>query len=256
MIPTMDAPQTEGDNLEMMGARDEPLTETREMLRARHIIEAARHVARSTPAPRGTPFYGLDADAAYDLRMLDAFCARGIFRKYEFALEMGSGLGGRARWLAARSGCRIAGVDARLPAIAAARLLNGRAGMDDQVRFHVGRLDALPLGARIFTHVWAIDLPRALHTDDVLAEGWRVLRPGGHFALQCEPLVAADRTALLHVLVRIGFSNLDTREVVLSEPPPAYRLACDHLRTVAPAEAVPPCPDHWRRLHVFATRPA
>jgi SAM-dependent methyltransferase len=252
----MDATETPGDNLETMSAPDESLAETCEVLRARHIIEAARQVARSTPAPRGAPFYGLDADAAYDLRVLDAFCARGIFRKYEFALEMGSGLGGRARWLAARSGCRIAGVDARLPAIAAARLLNGRASMDDQVRFQVGRLDALPLGSRVFTHVWAIDLPRSLHTDDVLAEGWRVLRPGGHFALLCEPLVSAERTALLHLLVRVGFINLDTREVVLSEPPPAYRLAGDRLRAVAPAEPAPPPRDHWRGLHVFATRPA
>jgi len=99
------------------------------------IIDVTRELARSVPPPRGAPYFYLDAEVTYDFRVLDALCARGIFRKYEFALDIGSGLGGRARWLAARSGCRIVGVDPRPSAVVAATTLNRRAHMDEHVRF-------------------------------------------------------------------------------------------------------------------------
>src|SRR5438445_6817933 len=102
------------------------------------IIDVTRDLARTVPPPRGAPYFCLDSEVPYDLRVLDAFCSRGIFRKYELALELGSGLGGRARWLAARSGCRIVGIDPRPQTVAAAVLLNRRARMDDQVTFCVG----------------------------------------------------------------------------------------------------------------------
>ncbi len=224
------------------------------------IIEVARDLARSVPPPRGAPYFCLDSDAAYDLSVLDAFCTRGIFRKYEFALDMGTGLGGTARWLAARSGCRVLGVDPRPSVVAGAALLNRRAHMDDQVAFQVGCLSALPLRGRVFTHVWLINAFDTEVASGILAEGLRVLRPGGHFALQCPTPVPPRREALLETLKAVGFTNLETRVVECADLPPPCRLARDRLHSAAPhvlPDCAAPARPHVRDgLQVFATRPA
>ena len=46
------------------------------------IAEVTRSLLRSTPAPRGMPYFGLDM-AVHEPHMLDEFCRQGIFRKYE-----------------------------------------------------------------------------------------------------------------------------------------------------------------------------
>ena len=227
-----------------------------ELTLAATIIDVTRDLARTVPAPRGAPYFCLDSDAAYDLSVLGSFSARGIFRKYEFALDLGSGLGGRARWLAARSGCRILGVDPRPAIIAAALLLNRRAHMDDQVTFQVGQFDHLPLRPRLFTHVWMVDLPEAAGSAATCREGFRVLRPGGHFAMQCVAWSSAARSAWLDTLSAVGFVNLEVRQVECVELPPPCRLARDrlHARLEHPARApsVPPAD----AVQIFATRPA
>jgi SAM-dependent methyltransferase len=228
------------------------------------IIDVARALSRSVPPPRGAPYFCLDSAAAYDLSVLDAFCARGIFRKYEFALDLGSGLGGRARWLAARTGCRVVGVDPSMPTVAAAALLNRRAHMDEQVRFQVGRLTALPLRERQFTHVWMVDAAATEEFALVTAEAFRVLRQGGLFAWQSCEGQSVHRRDLLAALRRAGFVDLEVGEVRFAEPPHACRVARDRLRLTAPHTL--PADSVWRwfrpqlqesaGVQVFARRPA
>lgn len=220
------------------------------------IVGVARDLARAVPPPRGGPYFCLDSDAPYDLKVLESFSERGIFRKYEFALDLGSGLGGRARWLAARSGCRVLGVDPRPSAVAAARLLNRRVHMDEQVAFQVGQLDYLPLQPRVFTHVWMADLSDAAQSAATYGEGFRVLRPGGHFAMQCLTLLPAARDAVLATLAAVGFVNLETHCVECAELPPQCRLARHRLQRAvkqlpAPEELFVPT-----AVQIFATRPA
>ena len=221
------------------------------------IIGVARDLARTVPPPRGAPYFCLDSDAPYDLKVLESFSERGIFRKYEFALDLGSGLGGRARWLAARSGCRILGVDPRPSTVAAAMLLNRRVRMDEQVAFQVGQLECLPLQPRVFTHVWMTDLPEAVQSVATCGEGFRVLRPGGHLAMQCLAVSLASCDPLLTTLAAVGFVDLETRCVECAEPPPQCRLARDRLQA-----AVPQLPPGCERVlvptavQIFATRPA
>ena len=231
--------------------------EPSELSRAAAIVDIARDLARSVPPPRGAPYFCLDSDAAYDPSVLGSFCARGIFRKYEFALDLGSGLGGRARWLATRSGCRILGVDPRPSAVTAAALLNRRARMDDQVAFQVGHLDRLPLRPRIFTHVWMVDVPDAARSMSALYEAFRVLRPGGHFALQCRVLSSTERDGFMGALRAVGFANVESREVECMELPPPCRLARDRLRAAGqPLRLDEPLAAPRAALHVFAGRPA
>jgi SAM-dependent methyltransferase len=220
------------------------------------IVGVARDLARTVPAPRGAPYFCLDSGAPYDLRILETFSERGIFRKYEFALDLRSGLGGRARWLAARSGCRILGVDPSPSAVAAAMLLNRRAHMEEQVAFQVGQLDSLPLQPRVFTHVWMTDLPDVAQSVATCGEGFRVLRPGGHLAMQCLALSPAARDVLVATLATVGFVNLETHCVECAELPPQCRLARDRLQA-----AVPQLPVHEQlpvlpAVQIFATRPA
>lgn len=228
------------------------------------IIEVARTLTRSVPPPRGAPYFCLDTEAAYDLRLLDALSERGIFRKYEFALDLGSGLGGRARWLAARSGCRIAGIDPRPAAVAAAATLNRRARMDEQVSFAVGQLEKLPLRERVFTHVWLVDPAREVHTARVLAEAFRVLRRGAHFGLQCSTLAPAARDVMLDALRHVGFIDIEMSAVSFVEMPHACRMARARFSSARqelddagspPAELVTQA-EHRARLQIFARRPA
>jgi SAM-dependent methyltransferase len=228
------------------------------------IIEVTRELARSVPPPRGAPYFYLDVVAAYDLRVFDALCARGIFRKYEFALDIGSGLGGRARWLAERSGCRIMGVDPRPSAVVGAARLNRRAHMDDQLTFQVGRSDALPLRERLFTHVWWLEAVHGPGVHPTLAEAFRVLRRGGHLALQTAGPPAGQLNGFLDALAATGFIEPVVCETPLPDVPDAVRIARDRLGAalhrvgmvfegVAELATRPPAANC---LQIFARRPA
>jgi SAM-dependent methyltransferase len=227
-----------------------------ELTLAATIVDVARDLARSVPAPRGAPYFCLDSDAPYDLSVLGSFCERGIFRKYEFALDLGSGLGGRARWLAARSGCRVLGIDPRPSMVAAAALLNRRVHMDEQVAFQVGQFDCLPLRPRVFTHVWLVNAPAPIQSVAICGEGFRVLRPGGHFALQCAAPSPAVRDAWIRTLSAVGFVDIEIGEVELAELPPPCRLARDRLGAHMRPGAHPPSVLPATTVQIFATRPA
>ena len=99
-------------------------------------------------------------------------------------LDIGSGIGGPARMIAVRYGCRVTGVDLTPHFVDAARALSGMCGMADRVRFEVGSAVALPLTDASF------DLALLLHVgmnvpdkSALFREARRVLREGGTFAV-------------------------------------------------------------------------
>ncbi len=59
-------------------------------------------------------------------------------------LDVGSGIGGPARALAASCGCRVTGVDLSEPFVDAARYLTERTGQSGRVSFQAGSALALP----------------------------------------------------------------------------------------------------------------
>src|SRR5438270_4642625 len=80
---------------------------------------------------------------------LDQFHTRGLAATTELArlagiradmsvLDVGSGVGGPARFLAATYGCRVTGVDLSEPFVDAARYLTARTGLSDKVAFQAG----------------------------------------------------------------------------------------------------------------------
>ncbi len=180
------------------------------------IVDVARALAETAPRPRGEPYFGLDVQADYDLSSVDVLTARGMFRKYELALELDCGLGGRARWLASRAGCRVVGVDGLAAMVQAADELCRRAHMSTQVSYAAGLSGALGFSAESFTQVWLFDAELDDSFFATANEAMRVLRKGGRFLFQID----AGNQAVLAVMPRLqalGAADLEVREVRLSE---------------------------------------
>jgi SAM-dependent methyltransferase len=102
----------------------------------------------------------------------------------EHILDIGSGIGGPARWIAARCGCRITGVDLTPEFCEAARALNAAAGMADRVTIVEGSALDLPLPDASVDRAYSQNV--AMNIADkprFYREAFRVLRPGGVLAL-------------------------------------------------------------------------
>ena len=227
------------------------------------IVDVAREFASSAPRTRDEPFFALDVSADYDLSVLDALPSRGIFRKYEFALDVGSGLGGRARRLAGRTGCRVVGVDSLAAFARAATELNLHAGGAAKVSFAVAPLPALGFCSEAFTHVWMLDVDADADWLPTAREAVRVLRKGGHLVLQREILAASVPEDAVAALREIGMVEVEAREVSLPEVTRTARAARDRVREIVkrswPDARV--CEALWeqrrsrRALQVFGRRP-
>jgi len=132
--------------------------------------------------------------APQQLAAVDQFHTRGLAATGELAklagitssmsvLDVGSGVGGPARFLAATCGCQVTGVDLSAPFVDAARYLTARTGQGGHVSFETGSALELPFdGGRfdavLLQHVAMniFDRPR------LYREIRRVLKQGGRFA--------------------------------------------------------------------------
>jgi len=149
------------------------------------IAAAARDHARGSPPPRGVPFFGLDHASGSAIGLLDALASHGIFRKYERVLDLSGHLGMSSRWLAAVLGCTAVATAPSVPAATAAYALTKASGLADRVHHVASDSMRLPFADAGFTHVWSIEALAFLpQPDTALAEAYRVLRPGGHLAVQ------------------------------------------------------------------------
>ena len=130
-----------------------------------------------------------------DLAGVDEFHARGREASLELAarmapeqeaevLDIGCGLGGPSRLLASGYGCRVTGIDLTEDYCGAARTLAEWVGLADRVAYARADALALPFADAAFAHVWTQHV--AMNIADkarLYREVFRVLRPGGSFAL-------------------------------------------------------------------------
>ncbi len=98
----------------------------------------------------------------------------------DHVLDVGCGIGGPARTIAAEAGCRVDGVDLTPEFIAAATVLSERTGLGELTSFAVGT--AMSLDADDDTYDVATVLHVAMNIEDkpaLMRELSRVVRPGG-----------------------------------------------------------------------------
>jgi ubiquinone/menaquinone biosynthesis C-methylase UbiE len=128
------------------------------------------------------------------LATLDQFHTRGLAATIELAklagitadmsvLDVGSGVGGPARFLAATYGCQVTGVDLSEPFVDAARYLTERTGQSRQVSFEIASALDLPFDDNHFDVVLLQHV--AMNIADrarLYREIRRVLKSGGRFA--------------------------------------------------------------------------
>jgi ubiquinone/menaquinone biosynthesis C-methylase UbiE len=103
----------------------------------------------------------------------------------DHVIDVGSGIGGPARYLAVTYGCRVSGVDLTAEFAATATELSRRAGLADRVDFRQGSALELPFGDAQFDLAWTQNV--AMNIADrprFYAEIRRVLKPGGRLAIQ------------------------------------------------------------------------
>jgi MPBQ/MSBQ methyltransferase len=99
-------------------------------------------------------------------------------------LDLGSGIGGPARTLAAEFGCRVTGLDLVDEYVEAASELTRRAGLADRASFQPGDACALPFPAAHFDAVVSEHMTMNIEDKATLFVGVRrVLRVGGVYAL-------------------------------------------------------------------------
>lgn len=204
------------------------------------IARVAQDLGRTMPAPRGAPFFGLDLPVA-DPVALDAFSGPGIFRKYQRAVVLGSGLGGTARWWSVRLGCRLVGVDPDPHLSAAAAWLNERCGAGGATHFCAGSLDALPLADQRFTHAWSTAGVPPAAVPAVLCETFRVLRPAGQVTLEfaAEPGGGGPSSWWIEQARAVGFAAAEIRDVPCASPPEFLLAALARLRVLLAGELPP-----------------
>ncbi len=131
-----------------------------------------------------------------DLAPVDEFHSRRRLATQELAamlapsstdhvIDIGSGLGGPSRYLAATYGSRVSGVDLTPEFVATAEALTVRVGLADRVDFRVGSALDLPFPDASFSCAWSQNV--AMNIADrprYYAEMHRVLRSGGRLAIQ------------------------------------------------------------------------
>lgn len=129
-----------------------------------------------------------------DLAPVDEFHSRGREATEELAaclpavagevLDIGSGLGGPARYLAATLGRRVVGIDLTPSYVATAQELTRRCGLDDRVRFMVGDALDLPFPDGGFEAAYTQHVAMNIADKAALYAGIaRVLRPGATFVI-------------------------------------------------------------------------
>jgi len=97
-------------------------------------------------------------------------------------LDIGCGIGGPARWLAAHYGCRVTGIDLTEEFIAVARMLTERCRLADRVEFRQGSALELPFADATFDLAWCQNVTMNIADKARLyREIRRVLKPGARF---------------------------------------------------------------------------
>jgi len=142
---------------------------------------------------------GLDPEqrlSPEDLAALDHFHTGGLQSSHELlalaqikagdrVLDIGAGLAGCARLMAAEIGCRVDCIEMSADYCAGARLLNRLTGLESQISVHQASALDLPFADGTFSVVWMQNVGMNIEDKTRLyTEIARVLKPAGRFVFQ------------------------------------------------------------------------
>jgi sarcosine/dimethylglycine N-methyltransferase len=124
-----------------------------------------------------------DQDHYGGIAALELLARKAGIRAEHHVLDVCSGVGGPARYLAYRYGCRVMGIDLTASRHATAQKLTHLAKLDDRVRFRMGDAQVMPFPDATFDVV--VGQEAWVHVPDkgrLIRECVRVLKPGGMIA--------------------------------------------------------------------------
>jgi len=125
----------------------------------------------------------------------DQFHGRGLEATVEIAdlleigaddhiLDIGSGIGGPARYFAHRFGCRVTGIDLTAEFCDVARHLTRSLGLENRVEFELGNALAMPFANGSFDGAYSMNVSMNIADKGAFyREMHRVLKPGGWLML-------------------------------------------------------------------------
>ncbi len=133
-------------------------------------------------------------------------------------VDIGSGYGGTARYLASHYGCRVYSLNLSRVQNEHSRFLNRKRGLDGRIDIIEGSFEDMPFDSRSMDVSWSIDA--LLHSGDkgkVFSEVSRVLKPGGDFIF-ADPMRTEDcpDDTLQPILDRIHLSDMGSIELYRS----------------------------------------
>ncbi len=159
-------------------------------------------------------------------------------------LDIGSGYGGAARYLAEANGCRVTALNLSEKENERARQLNAERKLDTRIDVVDGSFEKIPCADAQFDAIWSQDA--ILHSgqrEQVIAEVARVLKPGGIFIFT-DPMQSDGCPAdvLQPILNRIHLSSLGSPEF--------YRRCCaeNGLQEVEFEEMTQQLVNHYSRV--------
>jgi sarcosine/dimethylglycine N-methyltransferase len=138
--------------------------------------------ARGVPRDRITEavLCAHDQDHYGGLDAVERLMAHARFRPDDHVLDVCCGIGGPARYIAWKAGCRVTGLDLTASRIEGARRLTALAGLEPQVDFRQGNALQMPFEPQAFSAL--ISQEAFAHVPDkprLIAQCARVLAPGG-----------------------------------------------------------------------------
>lgn len=148
------------------------------------ILGALRQAGVDTTAPTRDDLAALDEFHIQGREATRGLARLAGLRSDEDVLDVGSGLGGPARTLAAELGCRVVGVDLVDDYCRIATRLSELTGLAERTTFRRGDARELPFEDATFDAVFTQHVTmNVTNKPRLMAEARRVLRPGGRLAM-------------------------------------------------------------------------
>jgi SAM-dependent methyltransferase len=147
------------------------------------IDDALRAAGVDTERPSHRDLWPFDQLHSRGIVATQEHAERAGMRAGMYVLDLGCGLGGASRYLAADCSCRVAAIDLTPNFVEASRILTARCGVAERIEFRQANALTLRFEDGSFDHVWSYAVTMNIADKEGLGrEVARVLKPGGRFS--------------------------------------------------------------------------